>query len=807
MSNAPYIPGSEAEQIAEIFRVIEGGVEKAAGEIVEFPVDKLPAGTEVLEGVTETVELGNGAVAEVSQLTVETGAAAETAGIGLLTMPISTGFFMAAAPILGVVAGTALYDLNPEFWTSLSNQLVAAGETIGGKVRAFLNADTGQVGVTETALNILKNLLIDAGIYETVDQPEMQADYAHVSGTNMYYGDSFDWRITKQRYDQITVQPKYEYIQYMYEGSLHQVKYLEVLDSNNNVVATLDAKMVLHPHKVLDGQGNPIKMLVSMLTIPILNYANHHFNFVDADGTNSRISSPSNIATYEYDNNGYATLNIFKNVIGEPTGEGIINYPNSAWDNLPTLDIDSNSTGCLIYERAGIEIKDPPLIPDSVPPSRTDPIPVTYPNYQPWVLPQEVPLPDVYPVEIPAVNPNPSQEEAQNPESIPEIITDPTPDLPIDPGKIADFLLDNLPLPNPNPNPQPEPVPEPDPDPQPQPEPSEPLPDIEPAPNPPQPKPVIPAPGLPIVPPSPETVPSNALFTVYNPTISQLNALGGWLWSSSIIEILMKMWQNPLEGIIGLQKVYATPTTGSTQNIILGYLDTNVSSKVVANQFETIDCGSVDVPELKYNATDYPPYVSLELYLPFIGIVELDGSEFMNGSIHIVYHVDMYTGACLAEVRSTRSPDLNEGLLYTFAGNAAQQIPLSSSNFAGAIGALISTIGGGVAIAAGGGVAGIAGGMAIGQSLTHEMIHVSRSGSISSNSGIMGPRKPALMISRRANYDANMYSEQYGYPANTTVYLGNCSGYVRIKHGHFQGTATEAEKNEIYEMLKTGVIM
>ena len=63
------------------------------------------------------------------------------------------------------------------------------------------------------------------------------------------------------------------------------------------------------------------------------------------------------------------------------------------------------------------------------------------------------------------------------------------------------------------------------------------------------------------------------------------------------------------------------------------------------------------------------------------------------------------------------------------------------------------------------------------------------------------------MFSRRANYDASMYSEQYGYPANTTVYLGNCSGYTKVKNIHLQTGATEDERNEILQLLSTGVIV
>lgn len=267
------------------------------------------------------------------------------------------------------------------------------------------------------------------------------------------------------------------------------------------------------------------------------------------------------------------------------------------------------------------------------------------------------------------------------------------------------------------------------------------------------------------------------------------------------------MWQNPLDGIISLQKVYAEPTVGGSRNIVVGYLDSGVAAPVVTSQFVTVDCGTVAVNEYLQNATDYPPYTQLSVYLPFIGMVELDTTDFMNGSMSIEYGIDVYTGTCLATIKATRSGDMPSATaLYTYSGNASQQLPLTSASFGGAIQTLVSAVGGGLAVASGGALAGVAGMAALGSSLTHEMIHVSRGGSLSSNAGIMGARKPYIIISRQHSYDAAWYNQMYGYPANKTVYIGNCSGFVRVKKCLIHSRATEAEIEEMYSLLENGVI-
>jgi hypothetical protein len=149
----------------------------------------------------------------------------------------------------------------------------------------------------------------------------------------------------------------------------------------------------------------------------------------------------------------------------------------------------------------------------------------------------------------------------------------------------------------------------------------------------------------------------------------------------------------------------------------------------------------------------------------------------------------------------------NATILYTFSGNASQQLPLTSANFAGALSSLVSAVGGGIMIASGGAVGGIAGAAALGHSLTHEMVHVGHSGALSSNAGIMASRKPYLIISRRHAYDANNYATEYGYPANKAVYLGNCSGFTRVKAGHLKCKADSVEKEEIMALLEKGVIL
>ena len=298
---------------------------------------------------------------------------------------------------------------------------------------------------------------------------------------------------------------------------------------------------------------------------------------------------------------------------------------------------------------------------------------------------------------------------------------------------------------------------------------------------------------------------ASALYAIYNPTLEQINSFGAWLWSSDFIDQIKKLFNDPMQAIIGLHKVYATPSTNGTQNIKVGYLDSGVPSNVVSNQYTTIDCGTVSLSEYFYNVFDYAPYTDINLYLPFIGIVGLDVADVMRSSINIVYHVDVLSGACLAEVKVIR--DSAGGTLYQYTGNASVTLPISSGSYMG----IISSIAG---IA--GGIAGtiVSGGSALpllassAGSLLNARTKVEHSGGFSGNAGAMGSKIPYLIISRPQIDLASRFEKYIGYPANITTTLESCSGFINVLECHLENiNATDSELNEIESLLKGGIIV
>lgn len=315
----------------------------------------------------------------------------------------------------------------------------------------------------------------------------------------------------------------------------------------------------------------------------------------------------------------------------------------------------------------------------------------------------------------------------------------------------------------------------------------------------------------PIVPPI--TGSASSLWKIYNPSQGQIDAFGAWLWSSDFIDQLKKLFNDPMQAIIGVHKVFCTPSIGGSTTIKCGYLDSEVPSNWVSNQYTHIDCGTVNLPEYFGNVFDYDPFTRVSLFLPCVGIVPLDVAEVMRSSINVKLHCDVLTGALLAEVNVIR--DQAGGILYTYSGSCIVTYPVSSGTYVGAVANVVSvaaSVAAGImgTVASGGALApaavGAAGAAVSG--LAHTRTNVQHSGSFSGAAGVMGGKIPYLIITRPQTRMADQYPAYDGVPANFTSRLGACTGYVKVKEVHLKvPNAYESEIAEIEQLLHQGVLI
>lgn len=306
---------------------------------------------------------------------------------------------------------------------------------------------------------------------------------------------------------------------------------------------------------------------------------------------------------------------------------------------------------------------------------------------------------------------------------------------------------------------------------------------------------------------------SSSLFTLYEMSLSDLTDLANYLWDATVWQEIQKFFRDPLECLISLI-AYNANIQGGTRTLIK--IGKSTTSTVYGNKLDSIfqdyDMGSVRIKEFFNNFLDYSPYTKISLYLPYIGIVNLNAEDVMNATISVKYRFELITGCCLATVRVSRGVLNCE--MYQFSGIAGMQLPLTGANYSGiykGIAGAVTSIAAGVATYASGGAAApalaTATGGAVG-SLANSKMHYQRTGSMNGNAGMLGNVTPYIIIERPITDIPNNFSRLMGTVSNQYSIIGNLSGFNIFDNFDVSTVdCTDDEKAEITSLLSAGIFI
>lgn len=297
------------------------------------------------------------------------------------------------------------------------------------------------------------------------------------------------------------------------------------------------------------------------------------------------------------------------------------------------------------------------------------------------------------------------------------------------------------------------------------------------------------------------------LITLYKVTSANLKALSSILWSQDFLDNFHPFANNPQDALISLMAYPINISAGASEVITCGnYECTGAYGSVVTNLFQEHNLGSVTVPKYFNNYMDYAPYTSIDLYLPFVGRVQLDPNEVMGSILTLSYRVELLTGTCAVSV-NVKKDKLN-GKLYQYTGNMAISLPITSNNFGQIYTNLVSSaMSVGVGIASGTGL----GAAAAGANILNTMFStpsISRGGGMSGNSGMCGSMAPYLIITRAIPDIPNGYKSLHGIECNDYVTIGSLSGYVELDSFELVcESITIDEQTELVSLLHSGIII
>lgn len=314
----------------------------------------------------------------------------------------------------------------------------------------------------------------------------------------------------------------------------------------------------------------------------------------------------------------------------------------------------------------------------------------------------------------------------------------------------------------------------------------------------------------------------SGFITAYDITTANLQGVGACLWGTTLQGFLSGLLVNPLDFIVSLAVFPYIPHIGGSTPIKLGRwlcksdlsdpnaLGVSANGSPLTSQFRTIDFGTVAIDEEWGSFLDYE-HTSIQLYLPFIGTVDIDVAECMNGTINVQYTIDFFTGQCVANVLCTKPLMLPSGkslsnvhAQHSFQGNCATQIPISRADYGAMIGNLINACTQSIANPVTGAV-NIAEGAVSGAFRPN----ITTKGNIVANSGFCAVLYPYVRITRPITAEPDSYQEVSGYPSYINTVLGECNGLcvcedIEIKNAN---GATESEINRIIQLCREGVFV
>ena len=317
------------------------------------------------------------------------------------------------------------------------------------------------------------------------------------------------------------------------------------------------------------------------------------------------------------------------------------------------------------------------------------------------------------------------------------------------------------------------------------------------------------------------TVPSVAcwsgFFTCYKLTKGQLDLLADFCWSTDLWDTMKKFYTSPSDAVLGLMFVPFAPATSDSREIYFGNIPTGVTGGIVGAQFQRKSMGSIFIKEATKSYLDYSPYTKYQIYLPFIGIRDLDADDIVGKNLGVMYCNDMLSGACVAHVT------VNGSVRYSFAGQCGIMVPVTSQNLgqsvmsaataSASIGLGIMTAGTSVVAESTTGLAtqvtnanGSVGGLA--SLVNASKPSISRGGAMGSGGGWLGPGKPFLITTYPNLCTAHQQKELEGYPTFRGSTVGSFSGYTQFEALKLKATkATQEEQTEIIKLLKAGVFV
>ena len=300
------------------------------------------------------------------------------------------------------------------------------------------------------------------------------------------------------------------------------------------------------------------------------------------------------------------------------------------------------------------------------------------------------------------------------------------------------------------------------------------------------------------------------------------------LFSQSIADEVKKQFTNMTDALVSLYWIpidinNLVGTTTSTFTVGKEPITLSDSSgKILTQRIHEIETGSTIVafPSAGVGAADIrntylakPPYLTSELYLPFIGNVPMseDLIACYNSGIKLKGAIDVFTGDIVYSLY------INSERVATYNGNVATQLPIGSASYnafsaitgslttVGGVGAAILGLSTGNVMMAAGGLASAAkGAMDTAKSVSvHTQINGTNSSAVAQTMGVT----PTIIniLAKPVVTDLLSYQTKHGMPYFKVDTVSACGGYVQTADASVSIPGDGAEQDTVNNYLNAGI--
>lgn len=291
---------------------------------------------------------------------------------------------------------------------------------------------------------------------------------------------------------------------------------------------------------------------------------------------------------------------------------------------------------------------------------------------------------------------------------------------------------------------------------------------------------------------------------VYALSSTQLSAFIADMWDFTWAEIATNMmtgiYNNLVDNVQSIRLFpFQTNMLGTTQlvdGISCGWWKHANNVPALTSDTSIHDVGSYSLKEVFGGWADYAPYTTCELYLPYLGWIDIDVNLFMGHDISVKYSIDVLCGILSYFILCDKT------FVITKSVKVAQDIPVSLTSGI----AVFSDITKNVASQA----VSLASARPVGLITGSSMVTTPKLLTDATESGkLYMPTKCAVRITRPAYTRSANYAGTMGYPCYGSYKLSTLKGFTIVENyrGSYSKGIEKEEAEEIKRLLEEGVYL